>query len=221
VQAWLVTELEKRDHEGKIVQIDAAAWGELLYVFSAAFGLAAAGCGFMVPFDAGGRIAGVLSSLSALLAYASILWISNTLYMVDSLVYWSAWYNKYATTPKEEKESVCFDGYFWADGVLLTIPSVGYFVTSFVAVFQIYVISANSAGLSPSALIGQYSAMIRVCRTFNVIFDFIYVVDAGVYAIAWLADAAVIKQLRIERGQDVPEVDLGESFRILPAAEQS
>ncbi len=81
-----MTELEKRDHEGRIVQIDAAAWGELLYVFSAAFGLAAAGCGFLIPTDVGGRVAHVASALSALLAYASILWISNTLYLVDSLV---------------------------------------------------------------------------------------------------------------------------------------
>ncbi len=112
---------------------------------------------------------------------------------------------------------MCFDGYFWADGVLLTIPSVGYFVTSFVMVFRIYVISLNSADLPLPELLDQYATMLRVCRAFNVVFDFIYVADACVYAIAWLADAEVIKELRIRRGQDVPEVDLGESFRILPS----
>jgi hypothetical protein len=48
--AWLVTALEARDFDGKVVEIDSAAWGELMYVFSAAFGLAAAGCGFLVEF---------------------------------------------------------------------------------------------------------------------------------------------------------------------------
>jgi hypothetical protein len=30
----------------------------------------------------------------------------------------------------------------------------------------------------------------------------------------------VIKRLRIERGQDVPEVELGESYRVLPTKER-
>ena len=84
--AWLVSELEKRDHEGKVIVYDAAAWGELLYVFSAIFGLAAAGCGFLVPVDGDNQIAEVASSLTALFAYAAMLWISNTLYLVDSVV---------------------------------------------------------------------------------------------------------------------------------------
>ena len=124
-------------------------------------------------------------------------------------------------TAPEDKEPVCFDGYFWADGILLTIPSLGYFITSFVAVFQIYVISLNGAELPISDLLNQYFAMLKICKAFNVVFDFIYVADACVYAIAWLADAEVIKQLRIERGQDLPEMDLGESFRIVPANENS
>ncbi len=62
--------------------------------------------------------------------------------------------------------------------------------------------------------------MLIVARTFNVVFDFIYVADACVYALAWLGDADTIKQLRIERGQDVPEVDLGQSFLILPREDQ-
>ncbi len=121
--AWLIPELEKRDHEvmrasedrtkvphnaifiskGKVVQIDAAAWGELLYVFSAAFGMAAAGCAFLIPVDSDNRIAAGVSAIAALMAYSSMLWISNTLYMIDAFCYWSAWYNKYATTPPEKK----------------------------------------------------------------------------------------------------------------------
>jgi hypothetical protein len=57
--AWLVQALEKRDHEGEVVQIDAAAWGEIMYVFSALFGLAAAGCGFLVPVSGSGALAKV------------------------------------------------------------------------------------------------------------------------------------------------------------------
>ncbi len=49
-------------------------------------------------------------------SYVSMLWISNTLYLIDALLYWSAWYNKYVNTPEDEKPNPCFDGYFWADG---------------------------------------------------------------------------------------------------------
>jgi hypothetical protein len=55
----------------------------------------------------------------------------------------------------------------------------------------------------------------------NANFSFsVYVVDAAVYGLAWYADSFVIKRLRIERGQDVPEVELGESYRVLPTKER-
>lgn len=145
VLAWLVIVLEDRDYDGKIVQIDAAALGELMYLCSALFGLAGAGCGFLIPVLNGTNLAKgrllsgtkfqslifciVSSILSALLAWAGLLWISNTLYLVDALIYWqvcsrflklnnddvfflnrAAWYNKYVTTEDDEKPNPCFDG---------------------------------------------------------------------------------------------------------------
>ncbi len=214
LQAWWVAATEKRDHEGVVVQIDSAAWGELLYVFAAIFGLIAAGCEFLVPYGGDNRIARAISSIFALQAWSSMLLISNTLYLVDSFVYWSAWHGKYVTTPRDERPKICFDGYFWADGILLTIPSIGYFVTSFVVVFGLYVVSLQSGDVPIAALLGQYRQLLRISRAFNVVFDFIYVVDAAVYGLAWWADVEVIKELRIERGQDLPEIDLGESFEI-------
>ena len=218
--AWLIPELERRDHEngGGAVIIDAAAWGEILYIFSAAFGVVSAGCLFLVPLDEGGQIRFVLSSIFALFAYGATLWISNTLYLVDACVYWSAWYNKRVTSG--DKDNVMFDGYFWADGILLTIPSLIYFVTSTVLVFNLFTISVSfdttGASYDIARMILQARNMIKVVRAFNILADFIYVADAFVYMIAWLADADTIKRLRIERGQDLPEIDLGQSFDIEP-----
>lgn len=63
---------------------DAAAWGELLYLFSALFALAAAGCGFLVPARGVSTTAKVASVLAGIMAFSGMTWISNSLYMVDA-----------------------------------------------------------------------------------------------------------------------------------------
>ena len=66
--AWLIQALEARDFEGKVVEIDSAAWGELMYLFSALFGLAAAGTAFLVPVSEGSGVAKFGSALAGILA---------------------------------------------------------------------------------------------------------------------------------------------------------
>lgn len=54
---------------------------------------------------------GVFFVLMFNFSWAGLLWISNTLYLVDSLIYWAAWYNKFKKTEGDEKPNPCFDGY--------------------------------------------------------------------------------------------------------------
>ena len=67
----------------KPLLLESAAWGEILYLLSALFGLAAAGVSFL-PYrtDELGPLEAVANSL----AYLSMLSMSNLLYAVDAAV---------------------------------------------------------------------------------------------------------------------------------------
>lgn len=81
-------------------------------------------------------------------------------------------------------------------------------------VFGIFTIASQNPDVSPQILMSRFRSFLSIVRAFNAVFDLIYVLDACVYAVAWYSDSFVIKELRIERGQDVHEVDLGRSFEL-------
>lgn len=139
---------------------------------------------------------------------------------VDSFCYWSAWYNKRVLT--NGKGNPLLDAYFWADGIILTIPSAGYFATSFGFLFTLVVALKNVDTIGD--LITQYETALLSIRAANVIFDAFYVADAVVYFVGWVQDSYIIREERIRRGQESSEgsthssdeIDLGVSFDIYP-----
>ena len=215
--AWLVMSLEARDFDDQPLEIDAAAWGEILYVWSALFGLISASCLFIVPYGGTYATLEAMSRLGIWLAYAFMLFASNTLYLVDALCYWTAWWNKRSLD--RNPPIIFFDAYWWADGILLSLPSLGYFITSFVLMFELVAITQRAGTLAEA--VTQFEQVIVIVRACNIFFDFMYVVDAIVYALGWLADSVVIRDQRLKRGQErdeeiqcLEEIQLGPSFRL-------
>lgn len=99
---------------------------------------------------------------------------------------------------------------FQADGLLLSIASLGYMATSFVALFAFVEVASrvkNSAGM-----LQEVVRVLRIARACNVVFDFIYVADAVLYALAWAVDAEARKVAIAE--EDALEREIGPSFRL-------
>ncbi len=82
--------------------------------------------------------------------------------------------------------------------------------TSFVALFTFVGTAAN---IKTSAdVLAELTRVLRIARACNVVFDFFYVADAVLYAVAWGVDAEARKIVIAE--EDALERELGPSFRI-------
>lgn len=81
------------------------------------------------------------------------------------------------------------DPYFWADGVFLSVPSLGYMATSFVAVGY----GASISQVTPNTLsvIRQYYGILQKLRLWNFAFNILYVIDAVLYIWGWYSDGIV------------------------------
>jgi hypothetical protein len=99
---------------------------------------------------------------------------------------------------------------FWADGVLNTIPSIGYMVTSCVALGYAQWALAKSA--SVAALRGEYIAVYLQIRTWNFAFDILFAIDALVYIWSWVSDAGE-RAAQIKETREVEQV-LGLEYKL-------
>lgn len=88
--------------------LESAFWGEMLYLLSALFGLAAAGVSFLTVNRDGRGV--VLQQLANALTFMLLIVISNFLYALDSLMYWAAWFNK----RQRQRLAGCVCAWLWS-----------------------------------------------------------------------------------------------------------
>ena len=168
-------------------RLDEAFWANAINIFASCIYVVSAILYFYFPPVVKGELQEVHASLqSALILMASVL------FLIDALLYNSAWYNDQMTDQATRENPF----YFWAE-LFNTIPSLGYTTT---VSFQLF------SQLSSEFDVKKHRNLLSLVRGLNAVWDCLYALDAILVLLAWHHDWALEqKEIYSAEESDEPE----------------
>jgi hypothetical protein len=154
--------------------VDLWCWSELVNVAASVFCAVAAGLYLSLPLP--GDTA--LAAQTFLQLQSGLYFTGTTLFFLNALMSLSLY-------RAEPGVPMLRDVAFWAE-IFNTLPGAGYWATSVLQlVCYVQMVTLHD---SSSALYQASVEILRLVRSVNIAFDFMYILDAGLYAYVWICE---------------------------------
>jgi len=189
---WLITDALQKKNQDNATRIiwNSSLWGEVNNIVGSIIYLISS---TLVYLPSNGTIGQLVVSRGL---SASLNLVAMSIYVLDSFMYYVGWRDTVATG---NTVGSLKDVYFW--GALFNIiPSLGYLASSLYLTISLNILfSADASGLEGAmATIASLQATYQTYYHINAANDFLFLIDAIIYFIAWIVD--VVNQ-RAQSGQ--------------------